>query len=223
MKPSQRYRQDVAALKEFRDAFVDLVNNSKPVKDLYFPRLTSAIEAGAWDQKRQRVALASGRATDAYDRHGNQDYNVVSSWELTLDDPTDQKPRTVISAVEAAYATADMRVRQAADRERGITGLIAAILRWPADLREAVGPERVAQARAATAVGVVGQLLVAIIGGAVATVLGAGLLWVISAVLGAAFGSDDPGQPPPPATSASTPPTRATSTPSSPTTAPTRR
>jgi len=68
---------------------------------------------------------------------------------------------------------------EASERERGITGLIAAFLRWPSDLREAVGPGHPAQLVAAGVIGVIGQLVVAAVGGALSIGLAAGAvaLW----------------------------------------------
>ncbi len=107
------------------------------------------------------------------------DVDPMTNWEMSLRDPEQFSPDTVISSVESAVARAKQEAVEAADRERGLTGLIAAFLRWLSDLREAVGPGHPAQLAAAGVIGVIGQLFVATIGGALSIGLAAGAvaLW----------------------------------------------
>lgn len=181
MKPSDRYRRDAEALREFRVAFVDLVNNSKPrISGIGTVSAQPALDHEAWGAKRQRVALASGPAASAFTKFGSNltlrnvvyvmnDINPVTNWEMALKDPEQMSPGTVVSIVEAAFANARRAHEDAVDRERGITGVIAAFLRWPSTLREAVDPENVGQARAAAVLGYVGQVLVGIFASLIAT------------------------------------------------------
>lgn len=81
---------------------------------------------------------------------------------MSLRDPDQLPAQTVVSAVESAIGLAQARASEAEEREKGIVGLIAAFLRWPTTVREAVGPDHAAQRRAASALGVVAQLVVGI-------------------------------------------------------------
>jgi hypothetical protein len=90
----------------------------------------------------------------------------VTNWEMSLRDPEQLSPQSVVASVESAVARATQEAEDAARRERGLTGLIASFLRWPSDLREAVGPGHPAQRAAAGVIGVFGQVLVAAVGGA---------------------------------------------------------
>lgn len=102
----------------------------------------------------------------------------VANWEMSLRDPEQLSPDTIISSVESAAARATREGVEAGARERGFTGLITALLRWPSDLREAVDLGHPAQLAAAGVIGVIGQLLVAAIGGlSVGVAAGAVALW----------------------------------------------
>lgn len=143
-------------------------------------QLGPGVSTEEWGRLRTEVAQAAGNALGAYGRHGgrfalrNAAYTVnnvdpVANWEMALNDPEQMKPETVVGAVESAIGNAQRLQSEATERERGITGVVAAFLRWPADLREAVGPGSSAQRRAAGVVGVVAQ-------GAVAAALGTALV-----------------------------------------------
>jgi hypothetical protein len=183
MKPSARYKRDAELLAEFRDAYVDLINNTRPERDIFLPRLVPAIPLEQWEARRQRLASAAGAAAGAYARYGgtftlrNAAYIMngvqpVANWELSLRDPQQMGPDVVVSAVEGAHASALEEHALAAEREKGLTGLVAAFLRWPENLREAVGPGNAARKRAAGALGIVAQIIV----GALAAALGAAVL-----------------------------------------------
>jgi hypothetical protein len=70
---------------------------------------------------------------------------------------------------------AETRAAEAAEREKGFVGFVAAFLRWPTTLREAVGPDHAAQRRAAGALGVLAQLVV----GVAASTIAAGVVALI--------------------------------------------
>lgn len=189
MKPSERFRRDADALSLFRNAYVDLVNHAKPYREDTFSMvvLRPNTDNATWQKKRSEVSGAAGMAGAAYGRHGGTvtlrtmtyvlpNIEPLTNWEMSLRDPEQLDPETVISSVESAIARARQLSQDAAARERGLTGLIAAFLRWPSNLREAVGPGRSAQRRAAGLIGVVGQVLVAAFGGALAVGLAAGAL-----------------------------------------------
>lgn len=175
----------------FRNAYVDLVNSSRLSEGAYFnPQLGRAVDNQTWQARRSAVAASAGAAAMAYSKHGgvftlrNAAYimngvDPVTNWEMSIRDPEQLAPGMVISSVESAIARAKQEAVEALGRERGLTGLIAAFLRWPSDLREAVGPGHPAQLAAAGVIGVIGQILVAAIGGAlsVGVVGGAVALW----------------------------------------------
>lgn len=186
-----RHAQDAELLAAFRNAYVDLLNHARPQEGAYFTQqLGPAVDNERWQTKRSAVAATAGAATGAYARHGGRftfrnaayivnDVDLVANWEMSLRNPEQLSPETVISSVESAAALAKRESVEASARERGFTGLIAAFLRWPSDLREAVGPGHPAQLAAAGVIGLIGQLLVAAIGGAlsVGIVAGAVALW----------------------------------------------
>lgn len=168
----------------FRSAYVDLVNSARPGQGGFFlPALVPAVDQPSWQVKRRAVATAAGTAAIPYDRYGGtftlrsaahimNNVDPVTNWELSLRDPELLAPETVVASVDAAIAKATKGAHDAAQRERGLTGVIAAFLRWPSDLREAVGSGHPAQRRAAGAIGIFGQILV----GAFTTALATGLV-----------------------------------------------
>lgn len=180
VKPSQRCIQDAELLIAFRTAYIELLNSSRLTSDGLFKVLIAKTPGADYQFKRRDVALAAGRAGHAYARYGGtlslrnaavirHDVNPVVNWEMSLRSPDELPPELVLSSVESAIGTAEQEANDAAQRERGLTGLIAAFFRWPANLREAVGPDNRAQRTAAGAVGILGQIIVA----AIATALGA--------------------------------------------------
>lgn len=178
---------------DFQHAYANLVNQSRPREgDFFLPELGPApgTDWQAWSRLRSEVARAAGAASAAYHRWGgtftlrNAAYvtpnlDPVANWEMSINDPRQLNPSVVLSSVESAAARAIQESKDAEQRESGLTGLMAAFLRWPADLREAVGPGHGAQRTAAGVVGVVGQIFVAAVGGAIAVgiVAGAVALW----------------------------------------------
>lgn len=103
----------------------------------------------------------------------------VANWQMSIQDPQQLEATTVVSTVEAAISRSRQASVEAAERERGLIGLLAAFLRWPSNLREAVGPDHSAQRTAAGVIGIVGQILVGIVASLLATGLIAGgvALW----------------------------------------------
>lgn len=159
-----------------------LVNNSRPAdENLGGDERVPVGPTDQWQAQRQRVSMAAGDARHAYERHGTyltgpglawMDVDPVRDWELSLLGSSRLQPTNVVSAVDMARATAAREHRDALEREKGLKGVLADFLRWPAELREVVGPSP-AQQRAATAIGVFGQLAVGTIttavGGAATT------------------------------------------------------
>lgn len=187
VKPSMQHRRDAEVLRHFREAYIALVNASEPHQPIFITRLRSGVPQDEWNRLRTELSLAAGRAEAAYQRHGgvfalrNAAYTMsgvspVANWEMSLRDPDQLPPQTVISSVESAIGLAEARAADAEEREKGIVGLVAAFLRWPSTLREAVGPGHAVQRRAAGVLGVVAQLVV----GVLASTLAAGLLALIT-------------------------------------------
>lgn len=190
MKPSQRCAADAELLLAFHSAYVDLLNGSRAGSDGIFKILVPAVPQPEYQAKRAAVAFASGAAVLAYSRYGGtytmgnggviqHGVNPVVNWEVSLRSPENLSPEMVLSSVEGAIGAARQGAVEAAQRERGLTGLIAAFVRWPADLREAVGPDNRAQRNVAGAIGFLGQLIVATLATALAAGIVAGVaeLW----------------------------------------------
>lgn len=165
-KPSRRIERDIERLERFRDLFADLIESPDPESRLV-----------------QDLAIAAGESREAYEVNGGRSFPVqdgiylttnatpMSHWKSAFGGNSDLDPVTVVAAVDLAIGRARQRLDDARDREKGVVGAVAAVLRWPSDLRDAVGPGR-GQRRAAQALGVVGQVVV----GTLTTALGAGLI-----------------------------------------------
>src|SRR5690348_12172530 len=118
MKPSRRYAQDAELMLAFRNAYVDLVNHSKIGEGEFFlPEMHPTVDAHTWAAKRKAVAEAAGPAGVRYSRYGGSftmrnaayvmnDVDPVTNWEMSLRDPTQLPPETVVAAVESAIARA---------------------------------------------------------------------------------------------------------------------
>lgn len=224
MKPSERFELDAVLIREFRDAYVDLLNSARPDNSISMVTvsLRPNVDNETWQQKRIRVAQAAGAAALAYSKHGGtfalrnaayimHDVDPVTNWEMSLRDPEQLRPEVVVSTVESADARARQLALEAKRRERGVTGLIASFLRWPSNLREAVGPGHRAQRQVAGVIGFLGQILAAALATAIAAAVVAGSVAIWHSVT-----DDDTNKAPKPATSTTpTPtPTPASSTPS---------
>lgn len=192
VKPSERYRQDAELIRAFRETYVNLLNHAKLDRaDMYsLTKVVPDTDHQTWQRLRTAVATAAGAAASAYRRYGGtftlrnaayimHDVDPVTNWEMSLHDPEQLSPESVISAAESAIAVASQRQAEAAQREHGLTGLIAAFLRWSSDLREAVGADHPRQRTAAGVIGVFAQALAATLATAVATGVVAGVvsLW----------------------------------------------
>jgi len=198
VRPSERYVQHSKLLIDFRNAYVALINNSKQDDD-YFSlsneyRPAPGVNPIQWSRLRTDVAKAAGAATEAYKKWGGTftfrnaafvmpNVDPVANWAISLTRPQQLRPDTVVACAEAAAARAMQAANEAGQRERGLTGLIAAFLRWPSTLREAVDPDHRGQRAAAGAIGFVGQIIV----GAVAAALATGLVAGAVALWGLAF------------------------------------
>lgn len=212
MKPSERLGIDATLIREFRDAYVDLLNSARMTSTGFTTmELQPRIDNSAWQQKRRRVAQAAGVAASAYSKYGGtfalrnaayvmHDVDPVVNWEMSLRDPEQLRPEIVVSSVESAEAMARQLATEAKLRERGLTGLVASFLRWPSNLRDAVGPGHRAQRQAAGLVGFLGQIIV----GALATALAVAIV-AASVALWHSVTDDTPTKSPVPATSSPAP------------------
>jgi hypothetical protein len=168
-------------LVNFRNAYVEMFNSVKVDRsDWAEVRIVPKVSNDRWAELMQRTARTSGEAVAAYLRSGGttmtlrnaayvmQNVNPIVNWEMSLRDPDMMQPTAIVSAVDNAIGYATTRYKEAKMHERGPVGVIASFLRWPQTLREAVGPGA-APRFAAGAIGVVGQIVVATVGGALAT------------------------------------------------------
>lgn len=182
-KPSTRVEQQGQRLNDFRHAFIELINSAKSSGEWPAPKLIPNVSNDTWSQLQRDVAIAAGAAQEAYSANGGGTFtlrnaayvttvNPIANWHFALERPDELKPQMVVSAVDLAIGQARTRYESAIEHERGLVGVIATFLRWPQTLREAVGPSWT-QRTAASALGVVGQVVV----GAVAAALGTALVW----------------------------------------------
>lgn len=198
MKPSERLKRDIEALAKFHSAYIALINASKRVDEWPQIRFRPRGDEQRWLQLHREVSTAAGAAQWAYARQGGGTFtlrnaayitnnvNPVSNWIMSIEDPESLKPQMILTAVEATIGGAEQDYEEALLRERGLIGLIAAFIRWPQSLREAVGPGW-APRTAAGAIGFIGQVVV----GTLATALAAGLValcvWLWNDVASPAF------------------------------------
>jgi len=176
-------------LSDFRRAFIELVNAAKPVGGEWdLPRLVPNVSNDRWSQLQRETAIAAGAAQQAYGANGGGTFtmrnaaymttvNPIANWHYALERPDELKPQMVVAAVDLAIGQARTRYENAVQHERGLVGVIATFLRWPQTLREAVGPTWT-QRTAASALGVVGQVLVGAAAAALGTALVSGVVEV---------------------------------------------
>jgi hypothetical protein len=178
VRPSERVEADIEFLAEFRHAFIDLINHARIDYSGIAAEFVPSVGDAEWNELRSRVARAAGAASRASAEYGGTlsvaqfgqvvtNMSPVTNWERSLRDPEWLRPDMVVGHVDAAIGLATVTLNEMRRRERGVVGLIASFLRWPQDLREAVGPG-VAQRRVAGALGVFGQIVVGTISGALA-------------------------------------------------------
>lgn len=158
VKPSVEIAREQSRLITFRDAFV---------------RVLSA-QDGVTDEMFDEVSLAAGSARRAYRLNDGKTFAVqdgiylipnadpMSQWQAVFDSDSDLSAAKVLSAVNLAIGRAEERLMTAREHERGLVGMISAVLRWPVTLRNAVGDGR-PQQRAAFSVGIAGQILVLVV------------------------------------------------------------
>jgi len=169
-RPSVQTRADLQRLREFQLAFVELVNASEGTA-FGLRALVPKSDEAEWMAKRQRTALMAGAAASAYQRQSGgtlqvqnfgkmQKIDPVANWQIAIDAPISLEPKVLVSTIEYVVGTTQVRLEEELGRERGIFGVLAAFLRWPDDLRDAVGGSR-KRRRSAKAVGVAGQVFVA--------------------------------------------------------------
>ncbi|WP_188042826.1 hypothetical protein [Changpingibacter yushuensis] len=151
-KPSAQIKQQGERLNEFRAAFIELINASRPAGgDWDLPRLVPDISNDRWSQLPSDTAIAAGAAQEAYSTNGGGTFtmrnaaymttvNPIANWHFAMERPDELKPQMVVSAVDLAIGQAFNRYENALQCERGLVGVIASFLRWPQTLREAVGP-----------------------------------------------------------------------------------
>ncbi len=154
---------------------MQLINVSK--RQDTFPRksMGPALDPNSWQALFDEVSRAAGPAGPIYPQYGpifqthsgpwvNSGFNPVVGWKTSVDDIEQFPPQTLITALDGAIARAQAESEDALNREKGFTGFIARFIRWPLELREAVGKGAVIQ-NAALTVGFVGQIFVGVASG----------------------------------------------------------
>ena len=155
MRPSERYRRDAQAVRAFRDAYDRFIGASH-----------------SSDEARQQVGLLAGPAGEATDRarlsvlQAGMQFNPIRNWSGSL------SSRTIHSFCDSAFGSLMTRADEAAERERGLVGLLARFLRFPVDVREAAGFESEAGRTFALWAAVAAQVLAIVIGAGVLALIG---------------------------------------------------
>jgi hypothetical protein len=169
MRPSKRLELDRDAVVAFRDKFTALLADPHD-KALQAELDTAAGPAG-------EIAGRTG-AIIFYDPGGGQPHvplNPFLAWSKVIyPDKYRLMPNDILGSANRLTGLLDAAVAKARERETGLVGLIARVIRFPADVREAAGLEPDTSAGRA-AVGVAGFLEL-VLGGAVAAILAALLL-----------------------------------------------
>jgi hypothetical protein len=173
MKPSKRINSDVAKLRAFREAYLALLEASVPQDAWPYKTYAPKGDQALWFQLRTKVAQTAGPAGIVYGKYGtiyrtqsgpyvNPGFHPVVNWEVSIKDSEQFSPLNLCTALDAAIANADSMEQEAAERERGLIGLLAKFIRIPADLREAVG-EGPGSQKAATYVGRFSQVIIGLL------------------------------------------------------------
>jgi hypothetical protein len=197
MKPSEEIQRDLDRLVAFRNTFINALNASeRDNSDWLRKPLKSKGSHQKWVELQTATAHAAGAAAAAYRRYGGgtlriangayiQNVDPVANWKMSFADTDVLDPLLVVSSVDAIIGAATTELETARSRERGLVGVVAAFLRWPRTLREAVGPGRAPRA-AAGAIGILGQILVGTVSGALAVGLVTLVVWLASNLWGGA-------------------------------------
>ena len=126
------------------------------------------------------TAQAAGRA-EAAARYagglvafgGGTPINPISNWRASFNPIHTITPGVIENYCQQLIGRLEQLTTQAQQRERGLVGLIAAFLRFPDDVREAIGEGATRRAkRSAFAVAVAAQVVGALIVAAVITLIG---------------------------------------------------
>lgn len=172
MKPSDFTRKEVAALEEFAAGFQWHLDNSQT--EHYMGTITrhSKVPQSVWAEGYKETGQAAGRAAPAMARFGQPGMaNPIADWLPSLVNSRKTNPLEIQSAIDAAIGAGRAQLDVAVERERGLIGGLSSFIRWPQRLREAVGGSP-AQQRAASVVGVGGQVFAGVVVAAIVATVG---------------------------------------------------
>ena len=185
MKKSEIYRRRRDAVQAYRDAYDQLVEALErvPVGITTWELRGRHGEEEKTRMLTEQVSLAAGAAGEVAQEYGaymsvqktgyspTQTVNPILAWRTSLDAPWLLPPDHVLSVAMSLIGRLDAKYQEAVLRERSLAGRVAAFVRFPMDVREAVGTGTGGLRRVAVGVGILAQLFVAIVGGALAVAL----------------------------------------------------
>lgn len=160
------------------------------------PNLYQNISDDSWSRRLAAAATAAGKATAAYERHGEgltvrkrgQYYagaTPLTIWKETLAGPEMFAfgPSDLINMLDTAMGHAEQKMVEAKRSEKGLRGLIATLFRLPSEVRDAVGEEHKVQRTVAYSFGVMAQLAIVGVGGLLTSSLWWGTTVVVTHLL----------------------------------------
>jgi hypothetical protein len=145
------YRRAADDITAFLNAYSEFVACLRPVPGY---REVWEVKPGAEERLQSvmpRVARAAGRAALAFQNSGHSvDYKPPGTWQRTsmnpalvwstlLDDYPIVTPSLLVTIGSQAIGTLESLHDEAAERERGVAGLLARFVRFPVRVREAAG------------------------------------------------------------------------------------
>lgn len=180
MRASERLAQRAQVVREFQqkfDALVELMD-----EEAHSAVLSKMVPKAGKEQEVRRlkreVAELSGRAAIAAEgleqrigvkAPGREAITlpVIQGWEYALDQPWLVQPDYLSECIGQAVGSLTEKAAAARARERSVAGRVAMFVGFPATVRSAVAAEHPSLGKAGFATGIVGQIVVAVVGGLV--------------------------------------------------------
>jgi hypothetical protein len=192
MKLSKQFEQRAGVVRGFRDDFVSLLEVSDEVRvgvarSKFVPKEGKEVEHGI---RFRKAAASAGRAAEvAHDLgkwlvvdipgKGRTQLQTIHSWQYALDQPWIVDPTFYLGEVEAIIGHLEQKATDLRNKERSFVGRVAAFVGLPAAIRAAVAESHPSLGKAGFGAGVLAQMFVTVVGGALAVGLVAGVvaLW----------------------------------------------
>jgi hypothetical protein len=167
VRRSNQIAEQIKAVREFRDAYEEYLNNNRPAREvgeLSGPAALASEDAGVG------VMLPPALGKDVV--------NPIRSWARASDGTTPLRPKHVFESCDQSIGILSARLDEARAQERSLAGWVARVIRFPYDVREAAGvPPESRAGKVAFSVAVLVQ--------AASTVLAGGIVWLLARVANA--------------------------------------